>query len=60
MTGVFFALFVLCYLVFFVDWKELRDTLAQGGWASVVFYVVLIFLVTGVLTRGGSPAVTGA
>ncbi|MBE0598159.1 MAG: hypothetical protein IH614_12895 [Desulfuromonadales bacterium] len=45
MAGVFFALMVIAYLVFLIDWKELRDVLAQGGWASVVVYGIVGVLI---------------
>lgn len=45
MTGVFFALLVLGYLVFLIDWKELRGVLAQGGWGALAVYCVVGVLI---------------
>jgi hypothetical protein len=45
MAGVLFALMVLGYLVFLIDWKELRAVLAQGGWGTAVFFVVVGVLI---------------
>jgi hypothetical protein len=49
--GVFFALIVVCYLVFLIDWREMREVLRQGGWAAVAIYVVVgIFIYSALLT----------
>lgn len=45
MTGIIFALLVLGYLVFLIDWREFRAVLAQGGWAAVAVYVVVGILI---------------
>lgn len=58
MAGVLFALMVLGYLVFLIDWKELRGILALGGWGTAVVYAVLIILIYSVLVA--PPAVTAS
>jgi hypothetical protein len=57
MAGVFSVLFLLGYLVFLVDWKELRGVLAQGGWGTAVIYGVVTVLIVSVLSN---PATIGA
>lgn len=54
MAGVFFTLMILGYLVFLIDWRELRAVLAQGGWGAVAIYVVLIILIVNILTTPGA------
>ncbi|MFA5516384.1 MAG: hypothetical protein WDA20_08865 [Desulfuromonadales bacterium] len=53
MAGTFSTLAVLAYLIFLIDWKELRAVLAQGGWGSAVIYGVLTVLIVSVLTTPG-------
>ncbi len=49
--GVVIALIVICYLVFLIDWKEMREVLGQGGWAAVAIYIVVgIFIYSALLT----------
>ena len=57
MAGVFSVLLILGYLVFLVDWKELRGILAQGGWGTAVIYTIVTVLIVGVVT---SPAMMSA
>ena len=45
MTGLFIALAVVCYLFFFIDWKEFRSILAKGGWATLAIYCVVTVLI---------------
>ncbi len=59
MLGVVTALLVLCYLIFLVDWKDLRAVLAQGGWATACFLVVVTILVVGVVVSSGSNPPVG-
>ena len=56
MAGVFVALAVLGYFVFLIDWKELREVLALGGWGSVVIYGIITVCIISVLNS--APAVT--
>ncbi len=50
MAGTFFVLAVLGYLIFLIDWKELRGVLTKGGWGSAVVYGVLTVLIVAVLS----------
>lgn len=56
MTGIVFALLALGYLVFLIDWKELRAVLAQGGWATVGIYIVVGVLIFNALTAPAAIA----
>lgn len=57
MAGVFFALLVIAYLVFLIDWKELRGVLAQGGWASLVAYgIVGVLIAVALASPSAGPA----
>jgi len=50
MTGLFFgALLALVYVAYLLDWRELRQVMAAGGWASVGVYAVITVFVIGVL-----------
>jgi amino acid permease len=49
--GVVIALIVICYLVFLIDWKEMREVLRLGGWAAVAIYIIVgIFIYSALLT----------
>lgn len=58
MAGVFSVLGLLAYLFLLIDWKDLRGTLAKGGWVSAVLYIGLAILITAVVTS--SPDVMTA
>ena len=41
MTYFFIVLAIAGYFGFMIDWKEFRDVLKQGGWATLAFYCVI-------------------
>lgn len=50
MAGLFLGIAFLAYLFLLVDWKNLRATLALGGWATACLYILLAVLITAVYT----------
>jgi hypothetical protein len=56
MAGFLIFLAVVFYLVFMVDWKEFRGVMSQGGWAAMVFFAGLYFLIYAVLATS-SPLI---
>jgi hypothetical protein len=59
MVGVVLALLVLGYLIFLIDWRDLRAILAQGGWATACFFVVVTILIVSVVVSPGTNPPTG-
>lgn len=57
MEYVFTILAVAGYFGFMIDWKELRDVLKQGGWASLVFYGLIGILICAAMAAPQVPAV---
>jgi len=58
MTAFFTILALAGYFGFLIDWKELRDVLKAGAWATFAFYCLIgicIFAAT-----AAAPHVAGA
>ncbi len=51
MAGVFSVLVLIGYLVFLIDWRELRGILAKGGWGTAVIYGIVTVLIVSVLSN---------
>ncbi len=60
MSAFFTILALAGYLGFLIDWKEFRDVLKSGGWATIAFFCLLgicIFAATAAIPHaGGAPA----
>lgn len=57
MEYVFIILAVAGYFGFMIDWKELRDVLKQGGWATLVFYCLIGIFIYAAMMAPQAPAV---
>ena len=56
--GILFALLaVVCYLAFFIDWKELLDAAGLGGWVYVATFFALAVLITIIVSTPETAAV---
>ncbi|KIH77935.1 hypothetical protein SAMN05660860_02414 [Geoalkalibacter ferrihydriticus] len=55
MTAILIVLTVVAYLALLVDWKDLIGVLGQGGWVSIVLYVVLTAFIVVILTNPDIP-----
>ena len=59
MGGVLGILALLGYLFLLVDWKELRATLAAGGWGACTVYAIVTILIVAVLSCPATAPVAG-
>ena len=57
MEYVFIILAVAGYVGFMIDWKELRDVLKQGGWATIVFFCLISIFIYAAMVAPQVPAV---
>jgi hypothetical protein len=57
MESFFIVLAVAGYFGFLIDWKELRDVLKQGGWATLAFYGLIGIFICAAMAAPQMPAV---
>jgi hypothetical protein len=59
MMAIFIFFSLILYLGFLINWKEMRDVLRQGGWATVCVYLVITVFIYAVLTAPNTAIATG-
>jgi hypothetical protein len=59
MMAIFIVLVLIFYLGFLINWKEMRDVMRQGGWATVCIYLIITVFIYAVLTAPNTAIATG-
>mgnify|MGYP001317814094 CR=1 FL=1 len=60
MAITFILLSLAAYFGFCIDWKEFIGVMREGGWASIVLYIVLTILIYSTIVAPKVAATIGS